>query len=188
LEGGGWSAAAEMKTLDLEKSKRARVWLDDLPSCGYMASNVLTHIVPASNAGRVSVHRAAIELLVPLGPRSMYALIGGEYYPDNSNALEVEIATSDDGPLFMDSLASSTDVVKVGLPSEYVQGVVKGIDIGCTELECVSAGKLRIACSAHGAMWSGQAIYSQVTSMLVKLINSAQLDMPDAAIVKLLST
>jgi hypothetical protein len=177
-----------MKTFDLEKFKRARVWLNDLPPCEYASSKVLTHIFPASNSRKANVHRAAIEILVPLGPRSMYALIGGEYSPDNSNALEVELAISDDGPIFSDSLASSGDVVKIGLPSEYAQGVFKGLSIGCTDLNWIGAGKLRITCSAHGVMWSNEAIYSQVASILIKLINSVQSDMSDAAIMKLLST
>jgi hypothetical protein len=176
-----------MKTIDLEKFKRARVWLNELPACEYVPSMVLTHVVAASHAGDPTIHCAAIELLVPLGARSMYALIGGEYSSNNSNTLEIELAIADDGPSFADSLASPSDVVKIGLPNEFVRGVIEGINIGCSELDWVCAGKLRIACSAHGVMWSSEAIFSKVASILVKLINIGRPDMTDSAIARLFS-
>jgi hypothetical protein len=175
-----------MKIFDLEKFKKARVWLDELPQCEYVSSQVLTHTVPASTVGRTTIRRAAIELLVPLGPRSMYALIGGEYSPANSSTLEVELAVSDDGLVFPESLASPNDVVKIGLPSEYAHGVINGIDLGCAELSDVAPGKIRIACAAHGLMWSSEAIYSKAASVLIKLINLGQANMTDKAIVALL--
>jgi hypothetical protein len=176
-----------MKTFDLEKLKKARVWLNELPQCEYTSSQILMHIIPASKAGETAIRCAAIELLVPLGPRSMYALIGEEYSANDSDTLEVELAVSDDGVVFPNGLASPNDLVKIGLPNEYVRAVTKGIDLGCAELNGIGAGKLRIACAAHGVVWSSEAIYSRAASLLIKLINFGQPNMPDEAIVGLLA-
>lgn len=176
-----------MKTFNLERFKKGRVWFNELPKCEYIPEKVLVHTVIATSSKKTIIRHAAIELLVPLGPRSMYALIGGEYRSDNSDTLQVELSVLDDGAAFFDSLASPGDVVKIGLPSEYVRGVIDGIDMGCAQLGSVGAGMLRITCAAHGVMWSSEAIYSKVASMLVKLINWGQGDVIDKEIVKLLS-
>lgn len=176
-----------MKTFDLEKFKKARVWIDELPQCEFTSPQVLKHTVSAAKGRETTIRRAAVELLVPLGPRSMYALIGAEYSPDNGDILEVEIAVSDDGLVFSESLVSTNDVVKIGLPSEYARGVIDGIDIACAELNGIGAGRMRIVCAAHGVMWSSKAIYSRATSVLIKLINLGQANMADEAIVELLS-
>lgn len=177
-----------MKAINLGKHQKARVWIDDLPPIDYPSSRIVTHVIPAHKCRGTPIRRVAIELFVPLGPRSMYGLIGGQYEPDTGNSLIVEIAVSSaDEDVYPDSLASQTDEVKVGLPCEYVRGIVSGIDVGCAEINGVNAGRLRIACAAHGLIGSSEAVFSRIAVALIKIVNVDQQDMSDSRIIELLS-
>lgn len=170
-----------MKTIDLEKFRKARVWIDELPDVANHALSMVTHTVHAKNQGRAKIQTGAVELFVPLGARSMYGLLGGYFEPMEGDSLSVEISLSSSSERILSgSLAGSSDEVRVGLPAEYVGGVTAGIDAACSRLDSVAVGKLHINCAAHGLIGSSNAIYSEIAATLVRLFHLGRCGMSDS--------
>jgi hypothetical protein len=129
---------------------------------------------------------AAVEMFADLGPRHMYGLLGGHLEPDTTDYLSVEVRVSTANErLFNDSLAMKRDEVRVGLPAEYVQGVMAGLDLAKHELNTLTPGKLTINCAAHGAIGSCAALYKHLTVVLIKLFNADHPKLPDDELTKL---
>ena len=99
-----------------------------------------THVVNSGISRAASGTRlAAIELLVPHGARASYGLLGGHFEPRSDGQLTVNIyASSPNERCFADSLVSRIDEVRVGLPEEYVEGVLDGIDLAKGELNTIA--------------------------------------------------
>jgi hypothetical protein len=58
----------------------------------------------------------------------MYGLLGGEFRPDSTNRLDVDVfVASAVRPPFASNLATQTDEVRVGVPAEYVERVLGGV-------------------------------------------------------------
>jgi hypothetical protein len=102
----------------------------------------------------------------------LYGLLGGRWQSENGSQVSVEVSVSTSNErLFPDSLASGTDEVRVGLPSEYIEGVLDGLDLARGETT-LAAGKLSIDCAAHGAVGPSNGIYKHLAAVLVKLFNT----------------
>ena len=175
-----------MKTLELGKHRRARVWIGELPDTACPSVKILTHTIAADRKSQHGLRLAAIEVFVPLGPRSMYGLLGGQWKPDATGQLSVDVSVSAANErLFADSLAMKGDEVRVGLPAEYAKAVLAGVDMAKIELNEFMAGKLSINCAAHGAIGSCYAVYKHLATILVKLLNAASDEPSDDELVKL---
>jgi hypothetical protein len=175
-----------MRTLQLGKHRQARFWIGELPDVACPSVKTLTHTIAADREPRNGLTLAAIEVFVHLGPRSMYGLLGGEWKPDATGQLsiDVNISTANER-LFADSLALKGDEVRVGLPAEYAKAVLAGVDAAKSELSALTAGKLSINCATHGAIGSCEAIYKHLAATLVKLFNVASLEPTDDELAKL---
>jgi hypothetical protein len=75
----------------------------------------------------------------------------------------------------------------VGLPAEYAQAVLAGVNLAKSELNVLTAGKLLINCAAHGATASSEAVYKHLPASLIKLFN-ASFEPPDNELVKLFAS
>lgn len=185
--GNSFNAAAaglpptKMKTINLEKFRKARVWINELPDASYHSLDVISHSVPVGSRGFAEIQTGAVELFVPLGARSMYGLIGGYFEPMEGDNLSVEICISSSCErLLSENLAGSSDEVRVGLPAEYVGGVVAGIDVACSRLKSIATGKIHINCAAHGVISSSESIYTQITIALINLFHCDEAVMSDS--------
>lgn len=175
-----------MKILDLGRFRQARVWSGDLPDATYPSTHVITHTVAVRCRPPVGKQIIAVELFVPLGARSMYGLIGGQFEPDEKNCLTVDVRVSSSSErLLADSLASKVDEVRVGLPDEYVAAFLSGIDIAQSEPDAVTSGKLLIDCAAHGVMGSNEAIFKNLAIVLLKLLSRASADSSDSELIEM---
>jgi hypothetical protein len=159
--------------------------MGELPDAACPSIKTLTHFAAAKAQSSSGLRLAAIEVFVPLGPRSMYGLLGGEWQPDQSNQFGVEVNVSAANErLFADSLALKGDEVRVGLPAEYANAVVVGVDLAKDQLSVLPSGKLFINRAAHGAIGSCEAVYKHLAAVLVKLISSAEIERSDEGLVK----
>ncbi|WP_157654546.1 hypothetical protein [Burkholderia ubonensis] len=175
-----------MKTINLDKFRKARLWINELPDATYIPAGMFTHSVSVRNRGTIQMQVGAIELFVPLGARSMYGLVGGCFEPIEGDSLSVEIyISSSTGRVLPENLAGSNDEVRVGLPAEYVRGIVAGIDAACSRLSGVATGKLRINCAAHGLIGSSEAIYTEVAAALVRFFHCADENTSDLDLINL---
>jgi len=162
-----------MRVLNLGKHRRARIWIGDVPDAVYESKDKLIRSVRADCKMQDKFKQAAIEVAIPLGGRSMYGLLGGELRPGSSPILDVNISMgSPKGRLFADSLAGTTDEVRVGLPAEYAEAVFDGIALARGELTRLAAGRLLINRAAHGAVGSCDAVFKHLAAALIKLLNS----------------
>ena len=73
----------------------------------------------------------------------------------------------------------------MGLPAEYAQAVLAGVNLAKDELSALTAGKLSINCAAHGAIGSCEALYKHHAAILVKLFNAASVEPSEDELVKL---
>lgn len=160
-----------MRTFDLGKYRKARVWWNQLPEATFLLNEVTTLIVPACNLAVCGAFEAAIELCVPVGPRVKYGLLGARFEATQTGKLIIKTGSSSSkGSLLDDNLAMRGDIVRVGLPSEYLKGVSKGVTLANTELVKLGAGVLTINCAAHAEISSSEAIFTQITLILTAVM------------------
>ena len=97
-------------------------------------------------------------------------------------------STAPTGNVLPDSLAMRGDTVRVGLPSEYIAGVTKGIELAHDDLAKLGSGVLTLNCAAFAEISSCEAIYTQVFQMLASVLSDGGSNMTDedllAAIMK----
>jgi hypothetical protein len=162
-----------INTLSLSSAGgRIRVWVGEWPEAEYEPTNLTQQTLIAQTSSITKVATVAVELARwQLGHPSTYGLLGAEFTPDDSGRLVIDLATSDDnGPPATWALASSrVEDVRIGLPQEYVPGVLKGLS-GVEEV--FGAGRMRIACAAHGVYGSSQVIFRWLTRANISLIAS----------------
>jgi hypothetical protein len=60
----------------------------------------------------------------------------------------------------------------VGLPAEYAEAVLAGVNLARAELNAVTGGTLFINRAAHGSVGSCQVVYKHLAAILVKLFNA----------------
>ena len=175
-----------MRTLELGKHRQARFWIGEHPDVACPSVKTLTHTIAADRESQNGLRLAAIEVFVHLGPRTMYGLLGGQWKPDATGQLSIEVNISAANErLLADSLALKGDEVRVGLPAEYAKAVLVGVDAAKKEMNVLTAGKLSINCAAHGAIGSCEAVYTHLAAMLVKLFNAGSLEPSDDELAKL---
>jgi hypothetical protein len=177
-----------MRTLELGRYRRARVWRGDLPDVTCASRDPLIRDFAAHDHFLYEPQKAAIELFVPLGARSMYGLLGGRFVCEATSSLHVEVfVSSAHERLFPESLASSTDEVRVGLPLEYGAAVFAGIEFARGDSP-LTAGRLIVDHAAHGAVSSCIAIYKDISAVLLKLLCSPNGELSDNDLIALFPT
>jgi len=161
-----------MLTLDLGNHRQGRLWLDELPDLHYPPLRVAerTVAVPAGGSRR---QKAAAELLVPMGPRAMYGLLGATHTADGSGSLRVQVVLSGaDGKVYPAALAGRLDQVRAGLPEEYGDSVLAGV-LSAEALARLGPGVLRIDCAAHGPVGSSPWLFQRLAGVVVLALTAA---------------
>ena len=116
---------------------------------------------------------AAIEILVPAGPRFLYGLLGCHFKPDQAEHVTIQVQiSSPEERIFPDSLGTQMDEVRVGLPAEYGSAVLSGVALEKDRLEMLGAGNLTFNCAAHGAVGSCTVIFKHLSAMLIKILST----------------
>jgi hypothetical protein len=172
------------KQLSFGKFRSVRVWIRELPECTFETSQRTEIIVPAADRS-LPAAKAAIEFFVPIGPRAMYGLLGGEFRPANTGQLKVIISSEKASKTpFESSLLNSNHVAFVGLHTEYADAVGEGVRLAQEEIT-LPAGEFIINCSAHSETGSSSALFKQLAMVLVKLVSSPAESLTDAEIISL---
>jgi len=124
-----------------------------------MASSILTRIMKPKKIVDVSRRIAAIELNIPRGPFSSYALLGAELVHFDLDGLEVVLPVNSIGAPFAPSLALKADEVKSGIPDEYAGAVFAGIERAADSIGVPVRFSLRFHWAAHGLVGSSSSIF-----------------------------
>jgi hypothetical protein len=113
---------------------------------------------------------AAIEINIPHGPISAYALLGGELVESGVNGLEVVVAVNSLGFPFRSSLAVVPEEVKVGLLDEYAGAVLRGVEKVGESRGLPTKASLRFRWAAHGLLGSSPSIFEKASGLVVQLL------------------
>jgi hypothetical protein len=156
--------------------RRARVWIAELPQwCSEFEqrpdySALRKSVVPTVRK-LAGTQLAVVEVFVPRGPRADYGALGAQFVPDDTDSLVIQVPKSglDAGNLLADSLAASSDTVRIGLPKEYSQAVLAGT-LNCEALVSLGSGELTFLCAAHGEIGSSPWVFSKLACIIVQLL------------------
>lgn len=113
---------------------------------------------------------AGVELRIDHGPRSSYALLGGEIEGGRADVLQVVVSLADAGRPFPGSLALAPDDVRVGLPDEYATAVLAGVAHVAELTGVPTAATLRFRCAAHALVGSSPAAFQRASELVLRLL------------------
>lgn len=156
-----------MIELNLSRFGSARVWINEHPALTFETTHVLTRTLVATQ-GVSTARRAGIELFLPSGALTDYALLCGHFVPHARSTLTLELPVSTEpGELVSWSLASRADEVRTGLPEEYSQSVLDALSAAP---EALGSGTLVLAPAAHAIVGSSPHIFSCAARALVDIM------------------
>jgi len=158
-----------MKEIRFNKYATGRVWQCELPDLDYDPHQIIERRYPALAINRARPESAAIE--VRLGPpRDFTGALGARFMPDSGTTLCAQLVTSDyNGEIVPWALASKRDEVRAGLPDEYVEGLLKGVDRSIHR-EGLGSGTLRFNRAAHAKMNSAPVVFGWLAEAVIYLL------------------
>jgi hypothetical protein len=117
----------------------------------------------------------------------MYGLLGGEFKPKNIPRMDIFIGSSkNDGQPYTDSIASPTEVSLIGIPKEYVTGIVEGFEMARQKLVDVGQGHFIVNHGVYGEIGSSIVLFKHLSCVLFRLLHSDTSAMSDGQITALL--
>ncbi|MBN3947759.1 MAG: hypothetical protein V7K14_06470 [Nostoc sp.] len=171
-----------MKALDLGLTAKARIWQDEplyfpgdsRPAFYPVEDQRIETILDNAKVGSVSKREVMIEILVPLGARFLYACLGAIFEPNDSGklVLKVSIATELERQLNT-SLASSLDIVRIGITEEYAPSVTDGARLKFQEpgvRDILGSGEISFNLGAFGEISSSRAFFHDLAYAVIEVI------------------
>lgn len=163
-----------MRALRITRFAKARVWIDERATEGYVTRGVIQGSVHAG-VGASKDRIMGVEALVPRGGLAEYGMIGFRLVSSALDVLQCEVGYSDmSGPSWPDALATRLDNVRIGLPEEYASAVMEALSLACRDR--MPPGVLSVVDAAHGLVGSSPSFFSRLTAAAVEL---ALLDGPE---------
>ncbi|WBW97427.1 hypothetical protein [Oceanirhabdus sp. W0125-5] len=155
---------------NLDKYRRGRVWIDELPNMSYDVIQQLHSFIEIKSNSEIQAANLALELSLPRGA-SNYALVGLRYTPTKNKVVEIKVNVSrNTGEIINDNIASQIDQVHVGIPLEYANVVLNTARSVIQEINDYPSGIIEFNLGAHGLIGSSQVIFSKITSIIIKLL------------------
>lgn len=175
-----------MKTLQLTRFAKARVWFGERVTDGFKPDGVITSSVERSFAGEPTRNvMVGLEALLPTGARAEYGLLGLEFLPDHLGRLQIEVPYSGmAGIAWPDALAGKLDEVRLGLPEEYASAVLASLSSAGEGR--VPSGVLRIVDAAHGLVGSSPNFFGKLARAALELSFLSGTEVSDDHLVSLL--
>ena len=163
-----------MKNINLNFHSQARVWIEDAPSIIYPVIDTLTKDVQTGLTRNSERQRqVALEILIPVGVRILYGLLGAKFIPHDSGKLSLAVLVSTNNEfIFEQSIASQLDRVRVGLPNEYSQSIVDGA-LKALDRETIvklGSGLIQFDLAAHGEIGSSNKFFRKIAAIVVQLL------------------
>lgn len=154
------------------RSKKARIWLDELPNIDCEQLDVVKRVIAALPSQVTEDRRAALEVMRNIDGPSSYGLLQAEFRPADTNQLSIEVSISIMSQEKIEwLLASTVDTVRVGLPYEYAEPVFQGA-LGAAQI--LGSGVLLFKCGAHGDVGSSPLFFRHLSRIVVDLLARKQ--------------
>lgn len=159
-----------MRSFELSRHRRARVWLDEAPPAGFVGTIIASRVLLPKRSVEAARTMAGIEVNIPHGPRASYALLGCELVETNEEGLEVLVSANNAGVAFQGSLALQPDEVKVGLPQEYTEAVIAGVSRVAESDGAPTRAAVQFRWAANGRVGSSGSVFAKVSELLIRLL------------------
>lgn len=152
------------------ESRKARIWLDELPDWTYEVVEVIERHREVDSHGLAESRSVAVELFLPTGGRALYGGLGAVFVPKDTKRLTVQTFISHgEGKPYEEALAYRIDDVRRGLPYEFVEGIFDGV-LQTDETQFLGAGTLSFRCAVHGYVGSSRSMFQRLSRIVVKLL------------------
>ncbi|WP_143521434.1 MULTISPECIES: hypothetical protein [Pseudomonas syringae group] len=123
----------------------------------------------SSHAG---CHSMILEVMIPKGARCLYGLLGVSYNSSNDVSVSAgDLIQSVTKEIYYNSMVGDFDVVKVGLPSEYVKASFSGLKRGALSCLQLDMQLVNICYGAYGAVSSNELIFESMGASLAGLLS-----------------
>lgn len=159
-----------MIEIQLNSYAKARFWYGKFPIIGESDSYTISKCFQ-SNASSITVERlAGIELYIPSGAKTNYALVCGKFVPQESNKLIINVLVSTSfGNLINWALGSTVDEVRSGLPKEFSDSIF----LGASEApEKLGGGILSFGPFAYGIVSSSSKMFNITSKALIDILHA----------------
>jgi hypothetical protein len=171
-----------IKVLDLGLSGKARIWnnesfyfpRDFRPVFYPVIDEKIEVIVENTKIGLFSKKQVMIEILAPLGARFLYGCLGATFEPNDSGNLVLKVAVSTEVEREVNSsLASSLDIVRVGIPEEYVDSVFNGSKLKLQEpgvSSILGSGEISFKWGTFGEIGSSKSFFHDLAYTVIEVM------------------
>jgi len=168
-----------MKLIELDKSKKIRFSFEDAPELVLHDYKTLETFFIANANELIGERSLVLELMISANS-SYYALLGAKYFPIAGHKdLHIEVRyTEDNVEKYENTLAYSNNTVFKGLPSEYVETVIKTVIDYCRANETPN-GKIIFNSAAHCEVGSSPLIFRIATKAVLRILLSKQYPVQD---------
>lgn len=156
-------------SLSLPRHRKAKVWLDEPPGATYVPTKFNHRVVSNGSTLPGPIRLAAVEWMVPRGATASYGLLGAEYLDGDRDEGEVSVAVNRAGAPMLHPLAPDSEDVRVGLPDEYAEAVLSGLERVVTE-GWQFRGQVTFRWAAHGAVGSSPDFFSELAAVVARLL------------------
>ncbi len=158
----------------LPKFAEARVWTDELPDYAVMIGES-SPLLTVAASGTIPDRAAAVEWLIPLGPRSLYGLLGARLCP-NENGCLIEIIEEKPTRAVAETIASRvSESALVGMLPEYAAAVKRGAEAVLAARPALPACRITFCAAVVGEVGSCEAIFENLARVVLELLLSPSL-------------
>jgi hypothetical protein len=99
-----------------------------------------------------------------------YAFLGAELTRSEVDGLEVVVCVNESGPMLTDRLADKIEDVKAGLPREYSEAVVKGVEKVAASSGVPTNAVLRFKWAAHANVSSSPMMFERASALVARIL------------------
>ncbi|WP_257112049.1 hypothetical protein [Pseudomonas ficuserectae] len=155
------------------KFGKFRFWFDE-PHAAFFGKGVGNTGCSFLNGSSSYARRNSmiLEVMIPKGARCLYGLLGVSYNPSSDVSIRAgNVIQSVTQEIYDDSLVGDFDVVKVGLPSEYMRASFSGLKRGALSDLQLDVQFVEICYGAYGAVSSSELIFERIGASLAGLLS-----------------
>ena len=169
--------------LNLSRYKKCRLWVNDFRNDYIINSNrVIKGIINLDDRPNSLYEKAQMAIEVFMGSEaSSYALVGFCFYPDDQycNKIEVSVIVNATDVVYENSLAYGNETVKIGIPDEYSDAILKSAVKTITETNAFPPGNFVFNIGAHSNVGSSPVVFALATKLLLTLFRDNIKNMND---------
>lgn len=156
---------------NMGKYRIGRVWVDEFPLIPYPSKEKKVKVFPSNNVS-LAPCKITVELIIAARMVSNYAFIGISYSPSVQDKLEVEVEIGyEKGEIILGVIAMQPEVVRLGIPEEYVYAILDEIqDLSQDATTVISSGKIYVHIGAHGSVGSSSVSFRKAVQVIIKLL------------------